>query len=167
MYLEKKSRCVSCPPNTHSSFPSSLECPKFSLCIHSILPAPLTKQPKRFRESRCHAKLLGSPILLWVILFLLSSSLNPYRDKDFIPVFEFFLIQLRRTSWYPGSPWVSHHLSPKPFRSWVRSQKSGVGNAALSLCCCVTPASPSLNLRCSLWEKSGLDMMVLSHTAVA
>lgn len=50
----------------------------------------------------------------------LSSSLNPYRDKDFIPVFEFFLIQLCRTSWYPGNPWVSHYLSPKPFMSWVR-----------------------------------------------
>lgn len=50
----------------------------------------------------------------------LSSSLNPYRNKDFIPVFEFFLIQLCRTSWYPGNPWVSHYLSPKPFMSWVR-----------------------------------------------
>lgn len=73
---------------------------------------------------------------------------------------------LHGTQQAPGSitPKSVNPVVPKP----LLSQESGVGGAALSLCCCVTLArnSPSLSLRCPVWERNGLDMMVFSPIAV-
>ena len=98
-----------------------------------------------------------------------SLCLNPCRDRELITVFGFFLVQFRKTSWYPASPWVDHHLShkpvnpvvPTPLLRWGRSL--GFEAQLLPLHCCVSRARTL-----SLFEPEmpHLDVMVLARIAV-
>lgn len=98
-----------------------------------------------------------------------SLCLNPCRDRELITVFGFFLVQFHKTSRYPASPWVDHHLSPKPvdpvvptpLLRWGRSL--GFEVQLLPLHCCVSRAR---TLSLIEPEMPHLDVMVLALIAI-